>query len=115
MICKGHEVAGSVIDHETRCAHYHSELDIIAIKFYCCNSYFPCFQCHEESGCGSPKVWPLERFDDKAILCGSCGHELTISEYLTSDYKCPACNAKFNPGCGLHKELYFEVSHAGLM
>ena len=52
MICKGHHVAGNVIDSETRCAHYHTELDIIAIKFYCCDTYFPCYQCHEESGCG---------------------------------------------------------------
>ena len=43
MQCKGHHVAGDVIDSETRCTHYHSELDIIAIKFYCCDTYFPCF------------------------------------------------------------------------
>ena len=82
MICKGLHVSGNVIDSETRCAHYHTELDIIAIKFYCCDTYFPCFQCHEEAGCGNAKVWPIERFDEKAVLCGCCGHELTINEYL---------------------------------
>ncbi|MCM3744451.1 CHY zinc finger protein [Sporosarcina luteola] len=101
-------VSGNVIDSETRCTHYHSELDIIAIKFYCCDTYYPCYQCHEESGCGDHKVWPTERFDKKAVLCGCCGHELTVNEYLGCNSKCPSCGAGFNPGCQLHRELYFE-------
>ncbi|MDW0118258.1 CHY zinc finger protein [Sporosarcina thermotolerans] len=108
MNCQEHHVAGSVIDNETRCTHYHSILDIIAIKFYCCNTYFPCFQCHEEAGCGSPEVWPAEKFDEKAILCGCCGNELTVNEYQNCNSVCPYCTAKFNPGCSLHKRLYFE-------
>ncbi|WP_339252373.1 CHY zinc finger protein [Sporosarcina sp. FSL W8-0480] len=108
MLCKGHHVAGNVIDNETRCVHYHSRLDIIAIKFYCCDTYFPCFQCHEEVGCGSPEVWPADKFDEKAILCGSCGNELTVNEYRDCDSACPYCKAEFNPGCSLHATLYFE-------
>jgi uncharacterized CHY-type Zn-finger protein len=108
MHCKDYHVAGNVIDSETRCAHYHSELDIIAIKFYCCNTYFPCFQCHEESGCGDQKVWPKERFGEKAVLCGKCKNELTVDQYKDSGYRCTFCGAKFNQGCGLHWELYFE-------
>ena len=23
-------------------------LDVIAIKFKCCNKYYPCYKCHEE-------------------------------------------------------------------
>ncbi len=29
---------GSLIDTETRCRHYFTEEDIIAIKFKCCNT-----------------------------------------------------------------------------
>ncbi|MBE1555339.1 CHY zinc finger protein [Sporosarcina limicola] len=108
MIITGHTVRGAVIDDETRCTHYHSEIDRIAIKFYCCDMYFPCYECHEENGCDNPKVWPKEKFDEKAILCGTCGHELTVSEYLDCKSECPACSAAFNPGCGSHRNLYFE-------
>lgn len=109
MNCKGHEVKGSVIDSATRCKHYHSKLDIIAIKFHCCGEYFPCFECHEEAGCGNPAVWPKEKFQEKAILCGACGHELTVDDYLECKSECPKCRANFNPGCDLHRELYFAV------
>lgn len=108
MICKGHHVSGNVVDSYTRCAHYHTELDIIAIKFFCCDTYFPCYQCHEESGCGSAKVWPKEKYDEKAVLCGACGHELTVNEYLGCNSTCPSCRERFNPGCKLHSKLYFE-------
>lgn len=96
------------IDHETRCDHYHTEKDVIAIKFHCCNTYFPCYYCHEKHGCGERSVWPKQYFDQKAILCGSCKTELTINEYLTGNNKCPSCKALFNPGCSLHQHLYFE-------
>lgn len=41
-------VKGRTTDDQTRCIHYHSAVDIIAIKFKCCNTYYPCFYCHEE-------------------------------------------------------------------
>jgi len=109
MQIKGQTVRGKVLDEETRCSHYHSEIDRIAIKFYCCDTYYPCYECHEEDGCGSPTVWPDEKFDEKAVMCGACGYELTISEYLASGSKCPTCSALFNPGCSLHKNLYFQI------
>jgi uncharacterized CHY-type Zn-finger protein len=101
-------VKGIDVDEETRCVHYHSEIDRIAIKFFCCGSYFSCFECHEAVGCGNPKVWPRGRFSEKAVLCGACGHELTIREYLECQSSCPVCASNFNPGCSLHKHLYFE-------
>jgi len=109
MQIKGQTVRGKVLDEETRCAHYHSEIDRIAIKFYCCDTYYPCYECHEEDGCGNPDVWPAKMFDEKAVLCGACGYELSISEYSSCESKCPTCSALFNPGCSLHKNLYFQV------
>lgn len=57
------QVKGSIIDGETRCTHYNSELDVIAIKFYCCKEYYPCHLCHSEHADHSPEVWPAEKFD----------------------------------------------------
>jgi uncharacterized CHY-type Zn-finger protein len=102
-------VRGQWIDGETRCVHYHSERDIIAIKFKCCATYYPCFQCHEESANHLPSVWLKTERDEKAILCGSCKKELTIHQYLSANNRCPACNARFNPNCELHYHLSFEV------
>jgi uncharacterized CHY-type Zn-finger protein len=42
-------------------------------------------------------------------LCGSCGHQLTVREYLACDSVCPHCRREFNPGCARHYHLYFEV------
>ncbi|MBO0586679.1 CHY zinc finger protein [Sporosarcina sp. E16_8] len=109
MQIKGHTVQGKVLDEETRCVHYHAEIDRIAIKFYCCDTYYPCYKCHEEDGCGNPTVWPIEKFDEEVVLCGACGYELTITEYLTCRSKCPKCSAQFNTGCSLHKHLYFQT------
>ncbi|HET7656859.1 MAG TPA: CHY zinc finger protein [Bacillales bacterium] len=108
MKVHGKEVKGSVIDEQTRCKHYHSETDIIAIKFPCCETYYPCYHCHLEHAGHHAKVWEPEHFDEKAVLCGACGYELSIKEYLQSDSTCPICHAKFNPGCQNHQHLYFH-------
>lgn len=103
------EVQGIDIDAETRCAHWHSELDIIAIKFKCCGRWYPCFECHAELADHEPEVWPKDEFHTEAILCGSCGYQLTIAEYFNCDSTCPKCRRKFNPGCAKHYHLYFDV------
>jgi uncharacterized CHY-type Zn-finger protein len=43
------------------------------------------------------------------VLCGACGYELTISEYLKCGFRCPLCESDFNPGCAKHYDLYFEM------
>jgi uncharacterized CHY-type Zn-finger protein len=101
---------GKIIDNQTRCEHYHSELDIIAIKFRCCDTYYPCYLCHQEEANHEAKVWKKEEFDTKAILCGVCQSELSINEYFNSDSKCPNCHSRFNPKCSNHYHLYFEVT-----
>lgn len=104
----GEEVHGVDIDAETRCAHWHSPLDIIAIKFKCCGRWYPCFECHSELAGHSASVWPKGEFVERAILCGACGTKLSIDEYSTCDSTCPTCKASFNPGCSNHFHLYFE-------
>ena len=42
------QVHGKTTDDATRCVHYHSQQDIVAIKFKCCGRFYPCFQCHAE-------------------------------------------------------------------
>lgn len=101
------EVQGVRLDAQTRCAHYHSALDIIAIKFPCCGTYYSCRECHEAVADHPAAVWPKDRFDEKAVLCGSCHTRLTITQYLDCGHVCPYCAALFNPGCGQHAHLYF--------
>lgn len=109
MRIQGVEVEGTGVDAQTRCAHYHSKIDIIAIKFKCCGKWFPCFECHAENTDHRPEVWTAAEFNTPAILCGACGHQLTITEYFECASTCPKCLSKFNPGCANHYNLYFEV------
>jgi uncharacterized CHY-type Zn-finger protein len=102
-----HEVRGIGLDAQTRCVHYRSPLDIIAIKMKCCGLYYACKDCHNALADHAIEVWPFQERDRRAVLCGACGSELTITEYLVSGYQCPACKADFNPGCRNHYHFYF--------
>ncbi|MCM3316775.1 CHY zinc finger protein [Rummeliibacillus stabekisii] len=101
-------VLENVIDQETRCTHYHTVLDVIAIKFACCGEYYPCYKCHDENADHPIQKWTKEMFDVQAILCGVCKTELTIHQYMNSNH-CPSCNAKFNDGCIDHYPIYFDM------
>lgn len=101
-------VRGVDLDPETRCAHYGSPRDVIAIRFPCCGEYFACYECHAALADHDAERWPADARDERAVLCGVCGTELTIEEYLDSDHTCPDCGAAFNPGCATHYHLYFE-------
>lgn len=107
MDVHGIEVRGIQVVAQTRCAHYDSDLDIVALKFACCDTYYPCFRCHAETTTHSPIKWPASQFDAPAVLCGGCGTELPVRAYLGVT-ACPACSAPFNPGCTAHYHLYFE-------
>jgi uncharacterized CHY-type Zn-finger protein len=61
------QIRGAEVDKETRCAHYCSPLDIIAIKMACCGVYYACKDCHEllaavQSVCGRPQSGTREQF-----------------------------------------------------
>ncbi|HEX3821390.1 MAG TPA: CHY zinc finger protein [Candidatus Sulfotelmatobacter sp.] len=102
-------IRGINLDPQTRCAHYHGPTDIIAIKMKCCREHYACKDCHDELADHPIKAWPQSEWNEKAILCGVCGLEMTIREYLESDYRCGACGAQFNPKCKNHHYYYFAV------
>lgn len=109
MLSNNVDVKGLVIDDQTRCKHWHSILDIIAVKFACCGEYYACFDCHALDAGHPAKVWAKADFDtEKVVLCGNCGLHMTVSEYMKSGSKCPNCDYPFNPRCELHWHLYFE-------
>jgi uncharacterized CHY-type Zn-finger protein len=102
-------IHGVDLDAQTRCRHYHGPTDIIAIKMKCCGKYYACKVCHEEQAAHAIEVWPKKEWSTRAILCGQCGTELTIDDYLASNSRCPRCDAHFNPRCSNHYHFYFET------
>lgn len=102
------QIHGKTVNEQTGCVHYHSSLDIIAIKFKCCNEYYPCYYCHEEVAGHKAITWNKNEFETPAILCGKCKSELTITAYKNCNYECPYCHVAFNPKCSNHNHLYFE-------
>ncbi|SRR5581483_1389966 len=102
-------ILGIQIDENGRCAHYATALDIVAIKFKCCNRYFACHACHEAVASHPAERWEEEEFDCKAILCGQCKEEMTIRQYFSCNSKCLNCKAPFNPKCKAHWNLYLNL------
>jgi uncharacterized CHY-type Zn-finger protein len=51
-------------------------------------------------------------WNQKAILCGVCGTELSIDPYMNCEFLCPACRKRFNPGCRNHYRFYFGVQQS---
>jgi len=100
-------VRGVDVGPETRCGHYDGERDVIALRFPCCDDYYPCFECHEAVADHERSVWPGDAAAVPAVLCGRCGTELAIEAYLRADHACPDCGAAFNPGCAAHYDRYF--------
>jgi len=101
-------VKGKLVNGRTGCVHYHSLADVIAIKFKCCNEYYPCYYCHEEVAGHQSEKWEKNEWGRKAIFCGVCKSEMTIERYLKCNYQCPFCKIQFNPNCSRHNHLYFE-------
>lgn len=99
---------GPIVDQETRCIHYQTKKDIMAIKFKCCKKYYPCYKCHEESEDHHIVVWSKEENGEKVILCGVCRTEHTIREYVSMMH-CSVCQSELNERCETHYHLYFEL------
>jgi uncharacterized CHY-type Zn-finger protein len=109
-VIHGIKVRGCEIGPKSECKHWHSDRDIVAIKFYCCQEFYCCYDCHQSIADHPPQTWPIAEHDELAILCGYCGHQLTVQNYQSAQNKCPACQALFNPGCRTHAHLYFETN-----
>jgi uncharacterized CHY-type Zn-finger protein len=105
-------VSGIDLDPQTRCAHHSTPLDIIAIKMKCCGIYYACKDCHDALANHTIEVWPRSEWDQPAVLCGACNAELSTRQYLECSNLCPACHARFNPGCRHHYRFYFETDDA---
>ena len=102
-------LCGVGVDAETRCAHYATERDVIAIRFPCCNVFYPCHACHDAVADHAARPWDAEAdLDKQAVLCGACRIVLTWRQYLAADNACPHCSAEFNPGCATHLHLYMQ-------
>jgi len=99
---------GVAVGPETRCLHWDGPADIVALRFGCCEAYYPCDACHDATTDHDAEPWPRDRFDASAALCGVCGATLSAHEYLAVDDGCPRCDADFNPGCRAHRDRYFE-------
>src|SRR5690625_3367938 len=109
MIIHGLEVKGKLLDSQTRCQHYHKEVDIVAIKFKCCHTYYSCYQCHHEIADHPVITWNEDEYNDMTIPCGNCCGELTKNEYINHPSPCPRCEARFNSNFTNHIHLYFEM------
>ncbi len=110
MAEQGSQVHGVDLDSQTRCAHYHSALDVIAIRMKCCGVYYACKDCHDALAGHASQVWSRSEWDQPAVvLCGACGTELSIRQYLDCANQCPNCKAAFNPKCSNHYHFYFAM------
>jgi uncharacterized CHY-type Zn-finger protein len=103
------EVYGRLLDGQTRCVHYHTILDIVAIQFKCCRRYYACYLCHEESESHDVMRWATAELGQRALFCGACKGTLTIADYLGCDFACVLCRSPFNPGCAEHRQQYFDL------
>ena len=106
-------IKGKAVDDNTRCIHWHSSLDVIALKLKCCGQYHCCISCHDELAFHAVQRYNIdEEPDRKVIVCGCCKHEMSFQEYKSCDrdstFACAQCKAPFNPGCKLHYHLYFD-------
>ncbi|MGT2463637.1 CHY zinc finger protein [Sinomonas atrocyanea] len=99
-------VFGATVDDQTRCVHYRTEVDVVAMKFACCGRYYPCHLCHAEDADHAAQTWPPEQWAEPAVLCGVCKREMAIEDYLATT-SCPSCGALFNERCAAHRHLYF--------
>lgn len=100
-------VLGLTVDAQARCAHWHSPLDIVALRLPCCGDWYACRECHDALAGHPGTPWPAHRLSEVAARCGACGHEMSGEAYLACGHRCPACAAPFNPGCERHRDLYF--------
>ncbi|MGX7775790.1 CHY zinc finger protein [Streptococcus pluranimalium] len=95
---------GIDIDENSRCRHYHTEQDIVALKCADCQPYYACYKCHDVLEDHTFKATSSD--EPYPVICGACQSYLTFSAYKRGS--CPQCDAVFNPNCQLHDHIYFS-------
>lgn len=98
------EFFGLDLDEASRCRHYHTHLDIVAIKCATCRKFYACYHCHD--ALESHSFAPTDTTENRPVLCGSCRQTLTRVAYQKGT--CPYCQAPFNPKCHKHTAIYFK-------
>ncbi|MGT2908167.1 CHY zinc finger protein [Streptococcus dentiloxodontae] len=99
-------IYGLLVDRQSRCQHYQTDLDIVALKCFGCQRYYACYLCHDTLENHSYQAYPSSYSRDKAVVCGVCYYEMTIEHYQKSK-ACPNCQSRFNPNCAKHRNIYF--------
>ncbi len=95
---------GIALDENSRCQHYHSEQDIIALKCASCQSYYACYKCHDAMENHNFKATSSD--ETYPVICGVCQTHLIFTGYKSGS--CPHCRSAFNPNCQLHDHIYFS-------
>ncbi|MDW3648542.1 MAG: CHY zinc finger protein [Bacteroidia bacterium] len=109
ILIGGQRVQGLELDSQSRCVHWNSELDIVALRMPEDEAFYACYECYEAIHHTLPPRWKKEDFEEaKSILCGQCGTVMSVRTYLDSKNHCPSCKSSFNPGCAKHYHFYFE-------
>ena len=62
------EVRGVEVDTQTRCVHWRSAADIVAIKMACCGVYWACKDCHEALAGHAIAVWGRGEWNARAVF-----------------------------------------------
>lgn len=95
---------GLGLDAQSRCQHYHSQLDIASLKCSYCERYYACYRCHDALESHTFKATLSS--EPYPVLCGVCLSYLTLKDYKNGT--CPVCQSAFNPACYLHDAIYFK-------
>lgn len=99
------KVYGIGLDAEGRCEHYHTELDVVALRCGKCRKYYACYKCHDQLEDHAFVPADAGQDADTPVLCCSCNSKLTYIQYQQG--KCAFCGHDFNPKCALHHDIYF--------
>ncbi|SQA00231.1 zinc finger protein [Staphylococcus aureus] len=102
------KVYGSLIDTETRCRIILPKKILLQLNLNVVINTIHAISAIMSLKKHAIKRWSEPSFNEKAILCGVCKHELTINEYMMVE-RCPNCQSRFNNRCKYHYHIYFEI------
>lgn len=83
------KIHGIDVDPQGRCAHWHSEHDVVANTCGACHKLWACSLCHDELA--DHRFVGVDK-QLRSVMCSAC----------------PSCGHPFNPGCKLHESVYFR-------